>query len=576
MSEKKCRLCLKTIDDQTTFTDLTEVPNPMVYLQNGITASSYLQCYHFCLQFDITNSIINLPDYPYICGMCKSKMLETVNFIVRSQRNEGYLMSLYDIGKDESSISEDIAEDLLEDLGVIHSDEEQSAIETQDYIIEEEEIEDEQEIVENEFPQANIYELQNTLVGENIGIECKTVDGDKEGRNDDNISLENTISENTQENDTSQWERSNELEETTNFFNDLSQEEPPKRRATDNDNRKWKAVPKEIFNLDFKCLLCRKSFKLQRKLYEHYDSEHDQISLAFPCDVCSRRHISQKALTFHKHNIHNSIKHEDCNLCGQAILPAFFKSHKNRHKNAVLYACCKCDRRFDRLCTVKQHHRAVHEKDKVRRYECQDCERHFFSEEKLEKHRIVHEQIGAVSEIDFLCHICSKTFVRKIDLQLHLKVHNGNIIKCPHCVKEFVRPKDMEYHMRYHTKDHPFKCNICSRGFAVRWSYDAHMKQHEGVRYKCEICDKEYIHLSALRVHTYEHRGFPFSCKMCSKGFSIRKKARLHLKSKHLKSYEEQHYTDAMLDEYIVRNRIPHLYVKGECVDDDSDMKEDN
>lgn len=97
-------------------------------------------------------------------------------------------------------------------------------------------------------------------------------------------------------------------------------------------------------------------------------------------------------------------------------------------------------------------------------------------------------------------------------------------MKCPHCAKQFVRPKDMKYHMRIHTKDFPYKCEVCSRGFAVRWSYDEHIKQHTGHRYKCEQCDKEYVHLSALRIHSYEHRGFPLSCQLCGKGYGFKKK----------------------------------------------------
>lgn len=50
---------------------------------------------------------------------------------------------------------------------------------------------------------------------------------------------------------------------------------------------------------------------------------------------------------------------------------------------------------------------------------------------------------------------------------------------------------------------------------------------------------------------------------------------RSHLNNVHLRSHDGQ-LSDAALDEYIVRNKIPHLYVKGQYVDDESDPKDED
>ncbi|XP_075156760.1 uncharacterized protein LOC142230035 [Haematobia irritans] len=565
---KYCRVCLKENDNRIIFIDLMEIPNPPVYIRNGIVARSYLECYHFCLQTKRTISNIVLTDYPYICEICNEQMMKTIEFILQSQKNEEFLLSTYDLFKDDSSISEDVGDDLLEDLGSIHSDGEQSVMDV---------IED---AVETDILDDNL--LENNIVRISAHTQINNIDNYVEDCEDkiDNSNMwpsENAIVINVEKTNARQLGNSNDVEDLGQSDNSSIKENSVKTDNFEIDSTKWKTVPREVFHVDFKCLLCRTNFSTQRQLYEHYDNEHDQSTLTFPCDICNRRHISQKALNFHKHSIHNNIEHEDCNLCGQAILPAFMKAHKDRHKNAVLYSCSKCDRTFDRLCTIKQHHRAIHEKDKLRRYECANCDRHFFSEEKLQTHSRVHDDNTNVSAVDYLCHICSKTFPKKMDLHLHLQVHKGNTIKCPRCSKEFVRPKDMEYHIRTHyPKDYPFTCQICLRGFAVRWSYDAHLKQHDGIRHKCKVCDKEYVHLSALRVHSYEHRGYPLTCKICGKGYGVRKKLRIHLKNAHFKTHADQNYSDSMLDEYIVRNKIPHFYLEEQSADDDSDVKDDS
>ncbi|KAL1986970.1 hypothetical protein VTN96DRAFT_5126 [Rasamsonia emersonii] len=55
-----------------------------------------------------------------------------------------------------------------------------------------------------------------------------------------------------------------------------------------------------------------------------------------------------------------------------------------------------------------------------------------------------------------------------------LVVPSSAIIKCPNCPKSFTKRMDYKLHSRHRTHDKPYRCGLCSKGFALRNDLDRH------------------------------------------------------------------------------------------------------
>ncbi|XP_055941986.1 zinc finger protein 37 homolog [Argiope bruennichi] len=136
----------------------------------------------------------------------------------------------------------------------------------------------------------------------------------------------------------------------------------------------------------------------------------------------------------------------------------------------------------------------------------------------------------------FVCHICSKRFECKINLEEHYRIHTGEIpFQCRICKTSFARKSDLKRHYKIHSDEKTFVCDICGRDFNFKQNLKTHYRTHTGEKpFVCDVCQKAFAHVSNLKTHIRTHTGVkPYKCPACEKSFTNNRSCRNHHRRMH-------------------------------------------
>ena len=95
----------------------------------------------------------------------------------------------------------------------------------------------------------------------------------------------------------------------------------------------------------------------------------------------------------------------------------------------------------------------------------------------------------------------------------------------------------IQQHERVHTKEKPFNCQYCGKGFSVKCNLKAHLETHKSVEersFKCSQCSHTATTLPLLRLHMHSHTGErPYVCELCGESYRRPSNLRRHKKLEH-------------------------------------------
>ncbi|GBM01868.1 Zinc finger protein 112 [Araneus ventricosus] len=157
---------------------------------------------------------------------------------------------------------------------------------------------------------------------------------------------------------------------------------------------------------------------------------------------------------------------------------------------------------------------------------CEVCSKTFSKKSDLNLHYRIHTE-----KTPFVCEVCSRTFSQKSHLNVHYRVHTKEKpYGCKLCSQAFSEKSALNVHYHIHTKETPFVCEVCSRTFSQKSHLNARYRVHPKEKpYGCELCSQAFSEKSKLkrhyRVHTKEK---PYVCEVCSKTFSRKCSLNLH------------------------------------------------
>ncbi|XP_071397324.1 zinc finger protein 574 [Centroberyx affinis] len=167
-------------------------------------------------------------------------------------------------------------------------------------------------------------------------------------------------------------------------------------------------------------------------------------------------------------------------------------------------------------------------------FPCRSCTKTFPSQLQLVHHR----RKSHVTERNFICGICGKSFKKQIHVRNHLRTHTGERpFQCSDCGKTFSSLANLMRHNLIHSGVRPYRCDVCHRTFSQSSNLRQHSLLHSNAtKLSCPDCSATFRWPARLAAHRYtQHPGAPapFPCPHCEDGFLTRRQRDSHCLEQH-------------------------------------------
>lgn len=252
---------------------------------------------------------------------------------------------------------------------------------------------------------------------------------------------------------------------------------------------------------------------------------------AYKCCVCGEMFSSLSSRQHHM-DTHVSVQRFKCNPCGQRFAS---RAELAKHQLTHEIKCALCGQVFPNKTSRTCHFRVCHPQDILK---CSLCSNLFATEEDLSRHMIYHKK-GKKEQCPECGVVVSKL---KDHMLLHSQQPQEKMFVCDQCPMSYLRKSNLERHLRTHTGEKPYACNECTKCFRSNGMLRKHLLTHTQEKpYQCEVCGKRCAIRSNLNIHMRVHnndRNYP--CSLCPQAFSYKNSLHGHIKSKHSRETDGQ------------------------------------
>ncbi|XP_049883891.1 zinc finger protein draculin-like [Pectinophora gossypiella] len=231
------------------------------------------------------------------------------------------------------------------------------------------------------------------------------------------------------------------------FHGNVNEKDAPMLEA-ETSERPAKEGPKK--RRKFKCDQCDVKVNSQYHLDIHRSKHEGAASKKFICEVCDRSFVAAQFLKSHMQT-HSSVSTINCEICNKSFTgQAYLKLHMQLHNDIKKFKCGKCEEMFPTKNCLKLH---MKKHTKVKNFKCDYCNKLFVSKITMEKHRQTHE--GQPADCLLKCTQCDRTMHSSL-LRTHMtRAHPPNVdddvkrpFKCSTCGKSFIMKINLNLHIR--------------------------------------------------------------------------------------------------------------------------------
>ena len=99
---------------------------------------------------------------------------------------------------------------------------------------------------------------------------------------------------------------------------------------------------------------------------------------------------------------------------------------------------------------------------------------------------------------------CGLTFYSNFYLEMHYKIHDNDVLRCPFCQFTGVGYHTLSIHMNTHFRNRPYKCSKCEEKFYTKKVKDDHeenIHERDGSKYQCSLCNYMTYGRTLLHYH---------------------------------------------------------------------------